>query len=55
MQVPVRLGSGNADFVEVIAGLEAGDRVVVLGQDGLRTGMPVKLVTGESVGLAAGR
>jgi len=55
VQVPVRLGSGDAEFVEVLAGLEPGDRVVVLGQDALRTGMPVKVVTGESVGLAAGR
>ena len=55
VQVPVRLGSGDAEFVEVVAGLEPGDRVVVLGQNALRTGMPVKVVTGESVGLAAGR
>lgn len=55
VQIPIRLGSGNAEFVEVVAGLEPGDRVVVLGQDLLRTGMPVKVVTGESVGLAAGR
>jgi len=55
VQVPVRLGSGDSEFVEVLAGLEPGDRVVVLGQDTLRTGMPVKVVAGESVGLAAGR
>lgn len=55
VQVAVRLGAGDAELVEVVTGLEPGDRVVVLGQDALRTGMPVKLVTGESVGLAAGR
>ncbi|NKB88652.1 MAG: efflux RND transporter periplasmic adaptor subunit [Acidobacteria bacterium] len=54
-QVPVRLGASDAEHVEVVDGLEPGDRVVVLGQDSLRTGMPVKVVTGESVGLAAGR
>lgn len=50
-RVAVSVGAGDADSVEVITGLAAGDRVVVLGQDTLRTGLPVKLVSGEAAGL----
>lgn len=37
----VRLGYGEAERVEVLAGLEEGDEVIVLGQDGLSDGTPV--------------
>ncbi len=54
-QVSVRLGSGNVDFVEVLGGLENGARVVVLGQDALRTGHPVRIVQADTVGLPQAR
>ena len=37
----VRLGYDEGDHVEVLAGLEAGQEVVVLGQDSLSDGTPV--------------
>lgn len=39
----VRLGAAEGDRVEVLAGLQAGDRVVVDGLNGLRDGMSVEI------------
>jgi RND family efflux transporter MFP subunit len=45
----VRLGYDEGDFVEVVAGLEAGQEVVVLGQDSLSDGTPIYVLeTGAS-------
>lgn len=52
-QVTVRLGNSNGDSVEIVGGLEAGARVVILGQDALRTGLPVRIVDAASVGLGS--
>jgi len=54
-QITVRLGASDAGMVEVVEGLGLGDRVVVLGQDSLREGLPVTLVSADSVGLQAQR
>ncbi len=50
-RVAVRMGASDANRVEILQGLEAGDRVVVLGQDALRSGVPVRTVEGDAVGL----
>ena len=40
----VKLGFRESDAVEVLAGLQEGDRVIVLGQDGLSDGTPVAVI-----------
>ncbi len=40
----VKLGFRESDAVEVLAGLQEGDRVIVLGQDGLSNGTPVAVI-----------
>jgi RND family efflux transporter MFP subunit len=42
---PVRLGRGGAQ-VEILEGIEAGDRVVVRGNERLRNGQPVRVTDG---------
>jgi membrane fusion protein (multidrug efflux system) len=42
----VMLGYEEADVVEVVSGLEEGERVIVLGQEGLSDGTPVRVVEG---------
>jgi membrane fusion protein, multidrug efflux system len=43
---PVKLGFEEADRVEVLSGLAEGDRVIVVGQDGLSDGTPVQILEG---------
>jgi membrane fusion protein (multidrug efflux system) len=43
---PVQLGFEEADRVEVLSGLAEGDRVIVVGQDGLSDGTPVQILEG---------
>lgn len=40
----VRLGFQEGDGVQVVEGLEAGERVVVVGQDGLSDGTPIQVL-----------
>ncbi len=49
----VKLGFRTADAVEVLAGLEDGDRVIVLGQDGLSDGTPVSVLDEGSQALSS--
>jgi membrane fusion protein (multidrug efflux system) len=53
----IRLGFSEGDHVEVLEGLAEGDRVVVVGQDGLSQGTPVRVlrVDGRQLEPAAGR
>jgi membrane fusion protein (multidrug efflux system) len=43
---PVELGYEEAEMVEVVSGLEESDRVIVVGQDGLSDGTPVRVLAG---------
>lgn len=43
-QVPVKVGSGDTDFVEIIGDLAAGDRVVTRGGERLRPGETVVII-----------
>jgi membrane fusion protein (multidrug efflux system) len=43
-QRTIRTGLSNAGWIEVLDGLEGGERVVTVGQAGLKTGTPVKIV-----------
>ena len=43
-QRPVRTGLANNGWVEVVEGLDGSERVVVVGQAGLKTGTAVKVV-----------
>ena len=43
---PVELGYEEADAVEVVSGLTRGDRVIVVGQDGLSEGTPIRILEG---------
>jgi membrane fusion protein (multidrug efflux system) len=42
----VKLGFQEADRVEVLSGVEAGDRVITVGQDGLSDGTPIQVLEG---------
>jgi membrane fusion protein (multidrug efflux system) len=42
----VKLGYEEAEIVEVAAGLAEGDRVIVVGQDGLSDGTPIRILEG---------
>ena len=46
----LELGFEEADFVEVVAGLNMADRVIVVGQDGLSDGTPVQILAGPGAG-----
>lgn len=48
VQTPVRLGALQAGRYPLLSGLAAGDRVVVTNTSQLRTGMPVRLATGQA-------
>lgn len=52
----VTLGFEEADHVEIVSGVAEGDRVVVVGQDGLSQGTPVRVLRrdGETVGTTTG-
>ena len=43
----ITLGLEEGDFVEALSGVEAGDRVIVAGQGGLKDGSPVKILGAE--------
>jgi membrane fusion protein (multidrug efflux system) len=43
---PVKLGYEEADVVEVLSGLAEADRVIVVGQDGLSEGTPIRILEG---------
>jgi multidrug efflux pump subunit AcrA (membrane-fusion protein) len=45
-QRPVQTGLANNNHVEILSGLQAGDKVVVAGQSNLTDGAPVKIVKG---------
>jgi hypothetical protein len=45
----LKLGFEEADFVEVLEGLNETDRVIVVGQDGLSDGTPVQILVGPGV------
>jgi RND family efflux transporter MFP subunit len=42
----VKLGFQEGDFVEVVKGVELGESIVTVGQDGLSDGTPVRVVSG---------
>jgi len=46
-QRDIKTGLANAGFIEVTDGLKAGDQVVVVGQNGLKTGNAVRVVSLE--------
>jgi membrane fusion protein (multidrug efflux system) len=46
-QRDIKTGLTNSGFIEVIEGLRAGEQVVVVGQNGLKTGNVVRVVTLE--------
>ncbi|MDX1593629.1 MAG: efflux RND transporter periplasmic adaptor subunit [Gammaproteobacteria bacterium] len=50
---PVQTGEVQGDRVEIVAGLEAGERVVGAGQVKLRNGQPLDLVDGSGDGTAS--
>ncbi len=50
--VPVRLGASDGERVQILEGLQPGDRVVLVGHDALRSGSPVRVVDGGDAGLA---
>jgi len=47
-QRPVRTGLANNGWLEVVEGLDGSERVVVVGQAGLKTGTAVKVVDAEA-------
>lgn len=49
----VTLGYEEDETVEVVAGLDAGDRVIVVGQDGLTDATPVQILAGPGAEEAA--
>ena len=50
----VRLGYSEAEMVEVVEGLEAGDQVVILGQDSLSNGTPIYILSEQASRSAPG-
>ena len=44
----VTLGLEEGDLIEVISGVEAGDRVIVTGQGGLKDGSAVKILIADA-------
>ena len=42
----IEIGYEETDFVEVLAGLDVGERVIVVGQDGLTDGTPIQVLKG---------
>jgi membrane fusion protein (multidrug efflux system) len=52
---PVELGYEEADIVEVASGLKENDRVIVVGQDGLSDGTPVRILEGPGAETEAPR
>jgi multidrug efflux pump subunit AcrA (membrane-fusion protein) len=52
-QRPVKTGLSNAGKVEVIEGLTGTEQIVVVGQNGLKNGNPVRVVSLEQAVRAA--
>lgn len=50
----VQLGFKEGDAVEVLSGVSEGERVVVVGQDGLSDGTPIQILSGIDEGQTAG-
>ena len=48
VQQPVRTGLTNGGWVEVTEGLDGDEKVVVIGQNGLKSGSAVEVVSLES-------
>ncbi|MFQ5744856.1 MAG: efflux RND transporter periplasmic adaptor subunit [Acidobacteriota bacterium] len=48
--VSIVLGNNSGDRVEVREGLNAGDRIVILGQEGLRSGIAIRIVDSGKLG-----
>jgi membrane fusion protein (multidrug efflux system) len=46
----LEVGFEEEDFVEVLQGLDDGERVIVVGQDGLSDGTPVQILAGPGAG-----
>lgn len=51
LKVPIETGNTIDDVVEVLAGLEAGERVVAVGQGGLRDGTKIREIGGDRASL----
>jgi multidrug efflux pump subunit AcrA (membrane-fusion protein) len=51
-QRPVKTGLSNAGKVEIIEGLKGGEQIVVVGQNGLKDGNPVRVVSLEQTAQA---
>jgi hypothetical protein len=51
----IQLGYEEADTVEVASGLEESDHVIVVGQDGLSDGTPIRILEGPGAEEAAPR
>lgn len=51
-KVEIETGLHDESHVEVLAGLEAGDFVVTMGQGGLRTGAPIRALNAQAAGYA---
>jgi len=49
----IELGYEETDVVEVLSGLEVGERVIVVGQDGLTDGTPIQVLKGPGADKAA--
>ncbi len=49
----VQLGFKEGDSVEVLSGVSEGERIVVIGQDGLSDGTPIQIPSGLGEGAAA--
>jgi membrane fusion protein (multidrug efflux system) len=52
---PVVLGFEEADIVEIASGLDENDRVIVVGQDGLSDGTPIRILEGPGAEQASPR
>lgn len=47
-QLPVEVGSGDSDYIEIIGGIQAGDRIIIRGGERLRAGQRVKVSHAQS-------
>lgn len=51
----VELGFQEGDFVEIASGIQAGEQLIVVGQDGLSDGTPIQVLSAETRGAPAPR
>ncbi len=51
----VKTGAGAGDSLEILAGVRRGERVVTVGQYGLKPGSPVRVVSADGKALGEGR